>query len=41
MKKILLLILLMSFAKIYAQNLQIHYDLGEDRKYITSTLGNV
>jgi hypothetical protein len=38
MKKILLLILLMSFAKIYAQNLQIHYDLGEDRKYITSTL---
>jgi hypothetical protein len=38
MKKIIVLLVLMSFTKIYSQNLQIHYDLGEDRKYITSTL---
>jgi hypothetical protein len=38
MKKILLLLVLLSFTKIYAQNLQFHYDLGEDRKYITTTL---
>jgi hypothetical protein len=38
MKKLLLLLALISFSKVYAQNLQVHYDFGEDRKYITSTL---
>jgi hypothetical protein len=38
MKKLFLLFVLISFSKIYSQNLQIHYDFGEDRKYITSTL---
>jgi hypothetical protein len=38
MKKLLLLFVLISFAQVYAQNLQVHYDLGEDRNYITTTL---
>jgi hypothetical protein len=38
MKKILLLIVILSFTKIFAQNIQLHYDFGEDRKYFTSTI---
>jgi hypothetical protein len=38
MKKILFLILVISAVKIYSQNFQFHYDLGEDRNYITSTM---
>jgi hypothetical protein len=28
----------LSFTKIFAQNIQLHYDFGEDRKYFTSTI---
>lgn len=38
MKKIILLLFIILSVKISAQNLQIHYDFGEDRNYITSTL---
>ncbi len=39
MRKLLLfLIFLFSAVRLYSQNLQIHYDFGEDRKYITTTL---
>jgi len=38
MKKLILFMLILSFGKIYAQNIQLHYDFGEDRKYFTSTI---
>ncbi|MBU2494865.1 MAG: DUF5020 family protein [Bacteroidetes bacterium] len=38
MKKVILVLLLVIAAKISAQNLQVHYDMGEDRKYFTTTL---
>lgn len=38
MKKVLLLVLVLSFGKIYSQNFQLHYDFGEGRKHFTSTL---
>jgi hypothetical protein len=39
MKKITtLLLVLMAAAAIQAQNLQVHYDFGKDRKYVTSTV---
>lgn len=38
MKKLLLLILVLVPVIASAQNLQMHYDFGKDRKYITSTL---
>lgn len=39
MRKLLLLaaFITLSIASSFAQNLQIHYDMGKDRKYITST----
>ncbi len=38
MKKLaVLLVLLLAFAS-FAQNLQVHYDLGEDREFFTTTL---
>jgi len=39
MKKILFaLSFLMAFTALEAQNIQLHYDLGKDRKYLTSTV---
>ncbi|MDX9923902.1 MAG: DUF5020 family protein [Ignavibacteriaceae bacterium] len=38
MKKLLLVFFLLMAAKVTAQNLQLHYDLGEDRKYFTTTI---
>ena len=38
MKKILLLFLFLGTLSIYAQDVQLHYDLGKDRKYFTSTI---
>lgn len=38
MKKIFIVLLFFMAVKISAQNLQLHYDLGEDRKYFTTTL---
>ena len=39
MKKILLFFTMIAFtASLNAQNLQVHYDLGKDRKYITTTV---
>lgn len=38
MKKLLFLLLFVFFADSFAQNLQIHYDLGKDREYFTTTL---
>ena len=38
MKKIFIVLLFVMTAKISAQNLQLHYDMGEDRKYFTTTL---
>ncbi|MEE9464858.1 MAG: DUF5020 family protein [Candidatus Neomarinimicrobiota bacterium] len=38
LSRISLLALIMSASPTRGQNLQIHYDLGEDREYLTSTL---
>jgi hypothetical protein len=38
MRKILALLLLLTPLSIGAQNLQLHYDLGKDRKFYTATL---
>jgi hypothetical protein len=38
MKKLFLLLVLISFSKVYSQNLQFHYDFGEDREYFTTTI---
>lgn len=39
MKKILLFFTLIAFASaISAQNIQLHYDFGKDRKYVTTTV---
>jgi len=39
MRKILLLIAVLAFiAKLTAQNVQLHYDFGKDRKFLTSTV---
>ncbi len=38
MKKLLLLFLLLGTLKIYGQDIQLHYDLGKDRKYFTTTV---
>lgn len=38
MKKIILLFVLFISAQTFAQNIQLHYDLGEDRDYFTSTI---
>lgn len=37
-KVALLMSVLITTSVFYAQNLQIHYDMGKDRKYITTTL---
>lgn len=36
-KKLLFALLIFCGSVAYAQNLQLHYDMGEDRKYLTST----
>jgi hypothetical protein len=38
MKSLLFIIILISLSAAYSQNLQIHYDFGEERKYFTTTL---
>jgi hypothetical protein len=38
MKKYLLILFLLSPLAAFAQNLQLHYDFGDDRKYYTTTL---
>ena len=38
MKKFVLLFTLLLVTVSFAQNLQVHYDLGEDREYVTTTL---
>lgn len=39
MKKIVLsLIMVLTFGVLSAQNVQVHYDFGKDRKYVTSTV---
>jgi len=38
MKKSLLIIIVLISFRIEAQNLQLHYDFGEDRKFFTATL---
>ncbi len=38
MKRLLILFVLLSTTCLYSQNLQLHYDFGEDRKYFTTTL---
>ncbi len=38
MKKLLFLLLFLPAAASFGQNLQLHYDMGEDRGYLTSTL---
>lgn len=39
MKQVLLLFTMLAFtASIYAQNVQLHYDFGEGRKHLTSTV---
>ncbi|MBN1413943.1 MAG: DUF5020 family protein [Bacteroidales bacterium] len=38
MKIISLFTLLMAFVSLSAQNLQLHYDFGKDRKFLTATL---
>lgn len=39
MKRVLLLLALYAFAfSVSAQNVQLHYDLGKDRKYLTTTV---
>jgi len=37
MKRFTMIILALCITEMYAQNLQLHYDLGEDRNYFTST----
>ena len=37
-KTVISLVLLMACQTIIAQNLQLHYDMGKDRKYLTSTV---
>ncbi|HCK99815.1 MAG TPA: DUF5020 domain-containing protein [Candidatus Marinimicrobia bacterium] len=38
MRKHLIWILLLLSVSVFGQNLQVHYDFGEDRSYVTSTL---
>ena len=38
MKKIITLVIFVSAVPLFSQNLQIHYDMGKDRKYVTTTL---
>lgn len=38
MKKFILLIVLLAASQAFAQNIQLHYDLGEGREYFTSTI---
>ncbi|MBI9035051.1 MAG: DUF5020 family protein [Bacteroidales bacterium] len=38
MRKLLLFVLLFAAVGSYAQNLQVHYDMGKDRGYMTSTM---
>ena len=39
MKKILIILIAVAFAgSVSAQNIQTHYDLGKDRKYLTTTV---
>ncbi len=38
MKKCVLILVLLSSCGLFAQNLQFHYDFGEDRKFVTTTL---
>lgn len=38
MKKLFLLFVLIFASNAFAQNIQLHYDLGEDREYFTSTI---
>lgn len=38
MKKFLLIIFILFSSGLFAQNLQLHYDFGEDRNYFTTTL---
>ncbi|MBI9071005.1 MAG: DUF5020 family protein [Melioribacteraceae bacterium] len=38
MKKIITLLLFLTVAPLFAQNIQLHYDLGEDRDYFTTTV---
>lgn len=38
MKKLFLLFVLVFVSNTFAQNIQLHYDLGEDREYFTSTI---
>lgn len=36
-EKLLIASIILCANSIFAQNLQLHYDFGEDRKYLTST----
>lgn len=38
MKKIVLIFVLFAVSQSFAQNIQLHYDFGEDREYFTSTI---
>jgi hypothetical protein len=38
MIRIIILFILISLPEVYSQNLQIHYDFGENRNYITTTI---
>ncbi len=38
MRKLLLFVLMISASATFAQNLQVHYDMGKDRGYLTSTM---
>ena len=37
-KTVAILVVLFAIASVKAQNLQVHYDFGKDRKYVTSTV---
>ena len=37
-KTVAILLVLFAAASVKAQNLQVHYDFGKDRKYVTSTV---
>lgn len=37
MKRLVIVVMVISVSKLFSQNLQLHYDFGEDRKYFTST----
>jgi hypothetical protein len=37
-KPVVILIVLFAIASVKAQNLQVHYDFGENRKLVTSTV---